>query len=149
MVPRIPSSRPLVPVARSQFDCREVGEACRLYTLSAGKISMGVGQLQTFNGGDVRLGLLLGQGVRLEPISHDQLSTRIQELCSVLEEKLFVWEMAHGFRDPHTIEPRNIWLRVEEVSHFLCIKLDEADRTVSQFEGVRTPVLLCTACLQR
>jgi len=56
--------------------------------------------------------------------------------------------MAHGLRDPHTIELGNIWRRVEEITHLLGIELDEAHGAVTQFEGVSCPILLSTACLQ-
>lgn len=104
--------------------------------------------VQTFNWRDIRLELLFSQILRLEPISHDQLPTGVQQLGSILEEKLLVRKMAYGLRDPHTIELGNIWLCVEEVTHLLGIELDEADRAVAQLEGVSCPILLSTACLQ-
>ena len=106
------------------------------------------GYIQTFNWRDIRLELLLGQVLRLKPISHDQLSAGIQQLGSILEEKLLVWKMAHSFRDPHTVKLCNIRFGAEEVSHFLGIELDEADRAVAQLEGVFLALLLRTACLQ-
>src|SRR5271156_3588479 len=86
----------------------------------------------TFNGLDISSYLCGAQLFRLEPIGYDELSSVFQDRERISEEELFIRQMTHHFRYPHSIKRGVIWSIVKVVAHFLGVQFQEAHLSITQ-----------------
>lgn len=78
---------------------------------------------RTFNRLDVGLELRSRQILPLEPVRDHQFPLRSQQLGSISEEKLLIWQVAHRLRYPHAIKHA---LQREILAQLLSVQLHEA-----------------------